>query len=318
MNPIVSVCIPCWNSEHTIGRALESVLAQTYGDFEVIVSDNASTDGTADIVRSFRDARIRLHRNPANVDCYPNSNISWRLSTGDLITFLHSDDTYEPHRLSLLTQMLRDAPEVVFAYNAVTLVDEKGNVREMLRGHPASTILEGIEELRYQMGFRTGEVGIMNPPLVHRSAMEKVGGYDVRFPLSADRHLHWKLCTMGKVAYCAESLYRWSVHPYVFDHEPFTVPYGNYHALRGFLEDYGRDPEIERVTRRALQNHKSLTALIWASHALATKRKDPLRLVSPLSLLAMAIALSPGTILGAPFSPRIWRKWRKKRVEGKV
>lgn len=318
MKPRVSVCIPCWNSENRIGKALDSVLAQTYADFEIVVSDNASTDSTVDVVRSFRDSRIRLNQNPANVGCYPNHNITWRLSTGDLITFLHSDDAYEPHRLAILVKALDEYPNAVFAYNAVAMVTSNGAVQEMLRSHPESTVLSGIDELRYQLGYNTGIMGIVNPPLVRRQTMEKVGGYDIRFAYAGDRHLHWRLCTLGQVAYCAEPLYRYLVHPYAFDRDPFLVAYGAYDSLRSFLEDFGDNPEIERITYKALRDFRAPVVRSWIARALVSSHRDPLRIVSPLSLLAMAFSLSPQAFLKTAFSPRVWQKLAENKTKGKA
>lgn len=318
MKPRVSICIPCWNSEHTIGKALDSILTQTYADFEIVVSDNASTDGTVDVVRSFRDSRIRLNQNPANVGCWANNNIAWRLSTSDLITFLHSDDTYEPHRLATLVKALDDYPNAAFAYNAVALVTSNGAVQEILRSHPESTVLSGVDELRYQLGYNTGTMGIMNLPFVRRQAMEKVGGYDIRFAYAGDRHLHWRLCTLGQVAYCAEPLYRYLVHPYAFDRDPFLVSYGVYDCLRSFLEDFGDNPEIERIIYRAFRDHRAFVAHDWIVRAVVSSRRDPLRIVSSLSLLAMAFSLSPQTFLKTPFSPRVWQKLAENKTKGKA
>lgn len=318
MKPRVSVCIPCWNSENRIGKALDSVLAQTYADFEIVVSDNASTDSTVDVVRAFRDSRIRLNQNPANVGCWANHNIAWHLSTSDLITFLHSDDTYEPHRLATLVEAMDEYPNAAFAYNAVILVTSNGAVQEILRSHPESTVLSGLDELRYQLGYNTGTMGIVNPPFVRRQAMEKVGGYDIRFAYAGDRHLHWRLCTLGQVAYCAEPLYRYLVHPYVFDRDPFLVSYGVYDCLRSFLEDCGDDPEMKRIIYRALRDHRASVAQNWIVRAFVSSHRDPLRIVSPLSLLAMAFSLSPQTFLKTPFSPRVWQKLAENKAKGKT
>ena len=65
--PLVSVCVPCYNGAEFLERTLESVLAQTFTDYELVVADNKSTDGTVDIVKSFSDPRIRLIQNERNL-----------------------------------------------------------------------------------------------------------------------------------------------------------------------------------------------------------------------------------------------------------
>ena len=81
---LVSVCIPTYNYGRFLGQAIESVLAQTWGDFELVVCDNASTDDTQDVVASFRDERIRSYRNDANIGLFGNFSRCLELARGEL------------------------------------------------------------------------------------------------------------------------------------------------------------------------------------------------------------------------------------------
>jgi len=96
--PLVAVCIPAYNSEKTIPATLESVLGQTYKNIKVIVSDNASTDGTAEIVGRFAasDPRLAIFRHPRNIGGEANFNHCIQLGDGDYTAIFHADDVYSP------------------------------------------------------------------------------------------------------------------------------------------------------------------------------------------------------------------------------
>jgi glycosyltransferase involved in cell wall biosynthesis len=95
-SPRVSIAMPVHNAAGTIHEALRSALAQTYEDLEILVVDNASTDGTPDIVRSYDDPRIVLHENATNIGAHRNANRSIQNSTGAHVKFLHADGVLHP------------------------------------------------------------------------------------------------------------------------------------------------------------------------------------------------------------------------------
>lgn len=92
--PLVSVCMPIFNDEKHILKAIDSVLKQTYQNFEIIVCDNCSTDKTYEIVDKIDDSRIRLYKNEENIGFLLNSNRSWHKAKGKYIVTLHGDDAY--------------------------------------------------------------------------------------------------------------------------------------------------------------------------------------------------------------------------------
>src|SRR5438128_3187989 len=96
--PSVSLGLPVFNGEAFLVQVLESILAQTYGDFELIISDNASTDATPDICRVYaaRDPRIRYVRNATNVGAARNFNRVFQLSTGEYYKLANADDVCAP------------------------------------------------------------------------------------------------------------------------------------------------------------------------------------------------------------------------------
>src|SRR5258708_7786796 len=122
----VSVCIPTYNSAKYVHDCIASVLGQTYQDIEIIVSDNASTDSTCDIVRSFSDSRIRLHRLERNEGLPFNFNHVVSLACGKYVKLLCSDDFLEPTCLEKQIALLDRHPEVVAVGSGLRFVDESG------------------------------------------------------------------------------------------------------------------------------------------------------------------------------------------------
>jgi len=102
MEPVVSVIVPAYNTKPYIARALTSVLDQTFADFEIIVVDDASTDGTADVARSLGDPRVRVLTSEVNRGAAVARNHALREARGRWISLLDSDDWYGPRRLETL------------------------------------------------------------------------------------------------------------------------------------------------------------------------------------------------------------------------
>jgi glycosyltransferase involved in cell wall biosynthesis len=116
--PLVSIGLPVYNGGDLTRRALDSLLAQDYATFELIISDNASTDGTWDILQEYaaRDARIRLYRNACNEGAAFNFNRVYDLSTGEYFMWAAHDDWWEPAFISTCVAYFMKHPEVAACY----------------------------------------------------------------------------------------------------------------------------------------------------------------------------------------------------------
>jgi glycosyltransferase involved in cell wall biosynthesis len=127
---LVSVVIPTYNHAHFLGRALQSVLDQTYGNWEVIVIDNHSQDNTDEVLGRFVDPRINLLKIDNNGVISASRNIGIRAAKGEWIAFLDSDDWWMPNKLSECIKMSNES--VDFLYHDMTVVREKRSILGML------------------------------------------------------------------------------------------------------------------------------------------------------------------------------------------
>jgi len=128
-SPIVSIGFPVYNGEKSVGRALDSILSQGFEDFELIISDNASTDDTGRICQAYakRDNRIQYFRNETNIGVSPNHNRVFELSQGKYFAWIAHDVEQLPGMLSrCVREMNLASPPVVLAYPQCEQIDENG------------------------------------------------------------------------------------------------------------------------------------------------------------------------------------------------
>ncbi len=128
--PRVSVGMPVYNREKYVGAAIEAHLNQTYADFELIITDNASTDRSDAICRAYaaKDPRIKYFRNPQNLGASGNYRRCFELSTGEYFRWTPSDDLVSPNLLERAVGILDKDPSVMVAFGRTKLIDAAGNL----------------------------------------------------------------------------------------------------------------------------------------------------------------------------------------------
>ena len=127
--PTVAIGMPVWNGENFVSEAIESILGQTYGDFELVISDNASTDATAEICRGYakQDRRIRYFRQRKNIGAGPNHNEVFRLAAGQYFKWACHDDVLAPEFIDECVRVLDADEAVVVCCPATVLINEDGS-----------------------------------------------------------------------------------------------------------------------------------------------------------------------------------------------
>jgi Glycosyl transferase family 2 len=127
--PKVSIGLAVFNGERYIQEALDSILTQTFTDFEVIIADNASTDRTGEICQDYaaKDSRFHYHRNPTNIGGINNENLTVHLAQGQYFRLAAYDDILAPDLLQECVQVLDSHPEIVLCYSRTVVIDAQGD-----------------------------------------------------------------------------------------------------------------------------------------------------------------------------------------------
>ncbi len=176
--PKISVIIPVYNAEETIKDTIESVLSQTYSQFEIIVINDGSQDKTLEIVSRILDPRLKVLSYPnAGVSVSRNRGISQ--AAGDYVSFLDADDLWTPDKLETQLKALQANPQAAVAYSWTDWIDESG---QFLRSGGHITVNGDVYAKLLLRDF----VESGSNPLIRRQALTEVGGFDESLNLAAD------------------------------------------------------------------------------------------------------------------------------------
>ena len=175
--PRLSIGLPVYNGEKYIAEALDALLGQSYADFELIISDNASTDITGDICRQYEklDTRVRYVRQPQNIGLAPNHNFVVYEARGELFKWAANDDLYARDLLKLCIEALDEYPQVVLAHSWTARIDSAGTVTDAYE-YPLTTATPRAPERFRSILFDSGgddDYGIMRTEVLRRTAMKE-------------------------------------------------------------------------------------------------------------------------------------------------
>jgi glycosyltransferase involved in cell wall biosynthesis len=209
--PRVGIGFPVYNAERYLEHALESILAQTWTDFELVISDNASTDRTAEVCLDYaaRDRRIRYSRNERNLGASPNFNRAFVLSSAEYFKWAPYDDLIAPEFLATCVQVLDDDAEVVLCYAKAKIIDQHGEFVVDYDPGPCTASVRPHE--RFRNLILHPEYALQALGLIRRSVLEKTTLLG-SFP-SADEVLLAELALRGRFHQCPERLYIYRRHP---------------------------------------------------------------------------------------------------------
>lgn len=275
MRPKVSICIPCYNSEDYIAHAIQSVLGQSFEDFELLVVDNNSTDNTASIVKSFKDRRLQTRRNRKNLGMVGNWNRCLQIARGKYVTILHADDVFHKDMIKRSIEVLESDQSIGFVYTASDYIGTHGNVISRNFPFAKNHVWDGRREFS-QLVLRNYVPAAS--VTARAECYQKFGEFDKRLLYAADWEMWLRICLAGfKAAYIAKPLFLRRYHTgslttHFSKHN--IIVEDSYRALRLVFGRFDEDKDLVRNTHNALSMLAALslyTALVGAAKFNSTK-----------------------------------------------
>jgi glycosyltransferase involved in cell wall biosynthesis len=192
--PRLSIGLPVYNGENYLAESLDALLGQSYEDFELIISDNASTDGTAEICRRYgkQDPRIRYVRQSRNIGLAPNHNFVFQQSRGELFKWAAADDLYGRDLLQHCVAALDGHPGVVLAHSWEAVIDSTGNVTQSLEYPLATNSPRAPERFR---SILFGSSGLFERSILSgSSSLPESSDVDIHGLIRVDNHGILRAC----------------------------------------------------------------------------------------------------------------------------
>ena len=250
MDVQLTVGVPVYNGERFLAQCLDSLLSQTYGRFVLLISDNASTDGTQEICQRYlkRDPRVRYHRNPSNIGMYGNFNRLLGLVRTPYVKLANADDFWAPTMLADAMQHLQDDPSLVLCYPRAVLVDEEG--REIRRYDKPLHVMDDDPGVRFRRVLT--ELGLVN------QLMGVIRTDPVRSMLPLMNH------TLADRVFLAEL----SLHGKIMEHPEFQY-FRRFHEESSSWNRASESHQLRRVFRAGTRRVHLAT---WKYHAGLVRR----------------------------------------------
>lgn len=276
-SPRVSVCIPVYNGAAYIAECVDSVLSQTFVDFELIVADNCSTDDTEAIVRSYSDPRVRYVRNTKNLGLVGNANRCLQLASCEYVCLFHHDDVMLPENLACKVSVLDAHPGVGFVHSNLLLIDEAGRrvAGDIWAEDSRRDYVEAghVAFRKFVMRMPWASSIFIGAVLARRACYRRLGGFRDELPHCNDSEMWMRMMLFFDVACIGESLVKYRVHESSTSSgwgDSASLPYlrEHYEAVRLLFERYGLDIPNRRRTWNAVSQAFAARAVEIASREL--------------------------------------------------
>lgn len=201
MNNLISIVLPIYNGEKYMRQSIDSVIAQTYPNWELLIVDDGSTDRTADIAREYeaKDSRIRYYKNPQNMRLPRTLNRGFTLAKGDYLTWTSDDNYFYPRALETMLHALKDQDRE-FTFASCDVIDADDRIVECIM----------VSERSRKMIVGSNPVGACF--LYSRKAYEAVGEYNPELTLVEDFDYWQRLCMKYEPVCIPEKLYAYRWH----------------------------------------------------------------------------------------------------------
>ncbi len=205
MTPLVSVVLPVYNGAAFLSEALDSLFAQTFTDYELIVIDDGSTDRTSEILQQVQDSRLTVYRHAQNQGLVAALNSGWQQASGSYIAIMNADDVCLPERLAQQTAFLNRHPDVGLLGTATEAINHAGEFQRL----NLSLTQPGV--IGWELFFKCP---LAHPTvMIRRSLLVQTGGYRQERRYAEDYDLWTKIAPLTRMANLPDVLLRYRVWP---------------------------------------------------------------------------------------------------------
>lgn len=214
MNPLVSVCIPAYNNAAFISEAIESVLAQEFKNFELLVIDDCSTDGTAEIVASYgaKDSRIVFLKNESNLGMVANWNRCLKEARGEYIKYIFADDMFScTDAIERFLQPLMTDMTVALVASSRNIIDDESRTLKVLGHFRDGAVIDGKVLIQRSLCEQRNRIG--EPTVVMFRKSQALRGFDPRYSQLVDLEMWVYLLEQGRFVFIEKPLTSFRVHP---------------------------------------------------------------------------------------------------------
>lgn len=270
--PKVSVIIPVYNAERFIKETVESILAQTYQDFEIVVINDGSTDKSAEIIRSFDDKRI-IYSYQKNQGLSIARNEAILKSNGEYIALLDQDDLWLPEKIEKQISLLDSSPEIGLVCSDCYVIDSQGKIMDKV-----------FNQCKHSKGMVLPQLFLDNfiscpTAVIRKLALNKVGLFDPDFSIAADYDLWLRIAQFFDIEYTDIPLAKYRIHA---NNMSCNITLGYKEKIEVIEKCLKRCPAIKdvlktKVARRLAKSHYSLGRTYQLQRQFSQSRKELLK-----------------------------------------
>lgn len=252
MKPTVSVLMPVYNNASTLPLALASLIAQSFTDWECVIVDDGSTDGSEEVLATWQDERIRFMRFSENCGRGAARQAALTAAAGDFIAFLDGDDWVFPEKLERQVAVFKDHPDAAVVSAAMAIVSPD-NLLVAVRGPVADIV---------GTASRPSQMSVPFAPSMVRAGIAKSIGFDPSFPIAEDTDFMVGVLLGRKYVFLSEPLYAYTEHSSVtFEKVALALDYCNV-LQRKYAERYPAS------VRSEIRKNTAKKAAYWLANRL--------------------------------------------------
>ena len=241
IHPEISVLLPVYNAEKYLGETLQSLLNQTFKNFEIVLMDDGSTDRSVEIAEKFQDPRIKIYRNPENLGLVATLNRGLELSTGEFIARIDADDIALPERLEKQLSFMKTHPDCILLASDRALIDENGIALPSFTSQPRDPEIISWKLL-------TGNF-ITHPSVMLKKSLLPQNLFQEDYKHAEDYAAWLTICNLGTFQFLNERLIKYRLHPKSISkmHTETQVNSANRSLLKYLKKTYNQEFSTESL-----------------------------------------------------------------------